>query len=208
MRWRDLVRNNMLGEQLYWTFFRYYAAADRGSGYDSPVGEYDFGNGSVYDTKWMNSLYYVNNAPNDNYYSFDKFPQASPNVRVVYIVNPYRLPESGDEKIKIKVDGKDQQVARADYMNWFDENTSRRQLISAILCEATSIAIQRAAASLSTTTETMSELPTPRSSRRPMSFPLCATSSRIRVRSSPALRASMSTSTATDNNPGSSEKLI
>lgn len=125
MRWRDLVRNNMLGEQLYWTFFRYYAAADRGSGYDSPVGEYDFGNGSVYDTKWMNSLYYVNNAPNDNYYSFDKFPQASPNVRVVYIVNPYRLPESGDEKIKIKVDGKDQQVARADYMNWFDENTSR-----------------------------------------------------------------------------------
>lgn len=125
MRWRDLVRNNMLGQQLYWTFFRYYAAADRGSGYDSPVAEFDFGDGSAYDKKWMNSLYYLNNVPNNDYYSFNQFPQASPNVRVVYIVNPYRLPQSGDEKIKIKVDGKDQTVARADYMNWFDENTSK-----------------------------------------------------------------------------------
>lgn len=125
MRWRDLVRNNMLGENLFWTFFRYYAAADRGSGYDSAVGEYDFGNGSIYDQKWMNSLYYLNNVPNNGYYSFSRFPQASPNVRVVYIVNPYRLPASGDEKVKIKVDGKDQTVARADYMNWFDENTSK-----------------------------------------------------------------------------------
>lgn len=125
MRWRDLVRNNMLGEALFWTFFRYYAAADRGSGYDSAVGEYDFGNGTAYDQKWMNSLYYLNNVPNRDYYSFSKFPQASPNVRVVYIVNPYRLPASGDEKVQIEVDGKKQTVARADYMNWFDENTSK-----------------------------------------------------------------------------------
>lgn len=125
MRWRDLVRNNMLGEALFWTFFRYYAAADRGSGYDSAVGEYDFGNGTAYDQKWMNSLYYLNNVPNRDYYSFSKFPQASPNVRVVYIVNPYRLPASGDEKVQVEVDGKKQTVARADYMNWFDENTSK-----------------------------------------------------------------------------------
>ncbi len=125
MRWRDLVRNNMLGEALFWTFFRYYAAADRGSVYDSAVGEYDFGNGTAYDQKWMHSLYYLNNVPNRDYYSFSKFPQASPNVRVVYIVNPYRLPASGDEKVQVEVDGKKQTVARADYMNWFDENTSK-----------------------------------------------------------------------------------
>ena len=28
MRWKDLVRNNMLGETLYWTFMRNYGAAE------------------------------------------------------------------------------------------------------------------------------------------------------------------------------------
>ena len=96
---------------------------------------------------------------------------------------------------------------RADYMNWFDENTSRPTAHFFALCEATSIMIQRAGSTFINDNGTMSELPTPRPSCYD-ELPLCARSSCIRVRSSPALRVSMSTSTVTDNNPGSSEKLI
>ena len=32
MRWKDLVRNNMYSEELYWTFLRYYGVAENGAG--------------------------------------------------------------------------------------------------------------------------------------------------------------------------------
>lgn len=32
MRWKDLVRNNCYGEVLYWSFLRYYSAAENGAG--------------------------------------------------------------------------------------------------------------------------------------------------------------------------------
>lgn len=132
MRWRDLVRNNMLNEKVYWTYIRYFAAADGSSGYKEYVAQYDHNDGSYYDSRWMDKIYYLNNVKNSEIpaaerWTKEKFPQQSPNLSVVYIVNPYSMPAKGDEKIKIKVNGKDTQVGGVDYMNWFNADAGLPQ---------------------------------------------------------------------------------
>ncbi|MDE5989857.1 MAG: RagB/SusD family nutrient uptake outer membrane protein [Duncaniella sp.] len=132
MRWRDLVRNNMLNENVYWAYIRYFAAADGASGYKDYVSEYDHGNSSYYDKIWMDKIYYINNVKNSeipaaSQWTEKQFPQRSPNMSVVYIVNPNSIPANGDEKIKIKVNGKDTTVGGVDYMNWFNNDAGLPQ---------------------------------------------------------------------------------
>lgn len=88
MRWKDLVRNNMYSEVLYYTFLRYYAVGENAGGtsqYLDDVEMYDFGeeNGK-----------YGNGLPVDMYYrrianpkNVSIFPNTA--MEILEIANPY-----------------------------------------------------------------------------------------------------------------------
>ena len=130
MRWRDLVRNNLLGQSTYWTFLRYFNAAEANGQYADYVGAYDFGDTDAYSKKLVFSIYYQDNIPNrapdasfPNFPTAKSFPNQSGNMNVVYIVNPYSQPSEWNKgkPQDLKPNGKDK-VARADFMNWFNSD--------------------------------------------------------------------------------------
>lgn len=141
MRWRDLVRNNMLNEVVYWTFFRYYNAAEGNGDFADAVGLYDFNDENAWPSKLMYSLYYYNDVKNDpsfygdtnsgSYYlSARQFPQRSSNINVVRILNPYSQPTTADANTRMTIDGKATAPSRADYMSWLvDERIPREELL-------------------------------------------------------------------------------
>lgn len=122
MRWRDLVRNNMLAENVYWSFFRYFNAGEGNGQYSDALDQYDFNGQNSWAQKLIFSLYYYNNVRNDGYLTEAQFPQTSDNMNVVRILNPYRQPTNDDSKVRMDIDGKSTAPARADYMSWFDDN--------------------------------------------------------------------------------------
>ena len=85
IRWKDLVRNNKLGETLYWTFMRYYAVAEDagiGCSWSDVVQDYD---GVPYFDKAM--------LPNRVSYIWIANPQdnklfANHTLPILYIMNP------------------------------------------------------------------------------------------------------------------------
>ena len=99
MRWRDLVRHDLLAETVYWTFYRYIALAESSestSSYLSAVSAYDFdGNDEAYD-KVPFTIYSVRNVDNSMtedgvqkpVYEKNVFPNQS--VKVCRILNPYK----------------------------------------------------------------------------------------------------------------------
>ena len=84
MRWKDLVRNNLYSEQIFYTFLAYYGVAEdqsTGSSYIDMISEHDgidYANISA-----MNNIYYVyvKNTGDAN------FPNS--NLYMLYIVNPW-----------------------------------------------------------------------------------------------------------------------
>lgn len=84
MRWKDLVRNNLYSEQIFYTFLAYYGVAEdqsTGSPYIDMISEHDgidYANISA-----MNNIYYVyvKNTGDAN------FPNS--NLYMLYIVNPW-----------------------------------------------------------------------------------------------------------------------
>ena len=100
MRWRDLVRHDLLSETVYWTFYRYIALAESSettSSYLSAVAAYDFdGNDEAYDNVPFN-IYTVRNVDNvmtvdgieKPIYEQNVFPNQS--VKVCRIINPYKI---------------------------------------------------------------------------------------------------------------------
>ncbi len=130
MRWRDLVRNNLLGQSTYWTFLRYFNAAESNGQYADYVGTYDFNDPDAYSKKLVYAIYYQDNIPNrapdaafPNFPTAKAFPNQSGNMNVVYIVNPYSQPSewNNGKPQDLKPNNKDK-VARADFMNWFDSD--------------------------------------------------------------------------------------
>ena len=84
MRWKDLVRNNLYSEQIFYTFLAYYGVAEdqsTGSSYIDMISEHD---GIDYaNIAAMNNIYYVyvKNTGDAN------FPNS--NLYMLYIVNPW-----------------------------------------------------------------------------------------------------------------------
>ena len=83
MRWKDLVRNNMYAEKVFFTFLDYFAmteAMDGTSSYIDMVEAYD---GFPYQEKFVSSMYsfYVKN------YNDPNFPNRG--VYMFYVANPY-----------------------------------------------------------------------------------------------------------------------
>ena len=85
MRWKDLVRNNLLAENTYYNFLRYLVCGENGAGqseYQEMVEEYD------------GMLGYLDKLPSTVYYMIGANPQTSnvfPNtsLRIIDIYNPY-----------------------------------------------------------------------------------------------------------------------
>ena len=98
MRWRDLVRNNKLNEVVYWTFQRYYNTALSNTHYSDQISAYDFGaDAPDWQARFVESMRYHNDYPDgtlvdpESRYTipFCDFPQKSPNVKIVWVINPY-----------------------------------------------------------------------------------------------------------------------
>ncbi|MDE5749562.1 MAG: RagB/SusD family nutrient uptake outer membrane protein, partial [Duncaniella sp.] len=120
MRWRDLVRHNLLAENTYWNFWRYYAMAeDQGS--TSMELEYvsmhDKGVENFYDSNvFPINVYYKNDVANHSNaaanYAEWQFPNQS--VKVVQVHNAYNsLSASEGALLKVSV---------ANFFEWFDDN--------------------------------------------------------------------------------------
>ncbi len=66
MRWKDLVRNNMYAEELYWSFLRYYGVAENSAGtsdYLEAVAIHDGKAADFWETLPYD-IYYMNEQPN------------------------------------------------------------------------------------------------------------------------------------------------
>lgn len=93
MRWKDLVRNNLYSEQIFYTFLAYYGVAEdqsTGSPYIDMISEHDgidYANISA-----MSNIYYVyvKNTGDAN------FPNS--NLYMLYIVNPWSADEQPSSK--------------------------------------------------------------------------------------------------------------
>jgi len=124
MRWRDLVRNNLLAQSTFWTFHRYFNAAEGNGSNSDYVGIYDFDDPNFYPQNLVYAIYYTDNMQNkvlnkdfpvklvEKY-----FPNQSGNMNICYVVNPYEQPWN---KIADSKPNNKDKVARADFMNWFD----------------------------------------------------------------------------------------
>ena len=98
MRWRDLVRNNMLNEVVYWSFQRYYNIAMANTHYEEEISQYDFNGEKSWPNVYVSTIYYHNDYPNGTYYDADgplhtipfcDFPQSSRNIKIAWVINPY-----------------------------------------------------------------------------------------------------------------------
>ncbi len=66
MRWKDLVRNNMYSEELYWSFLRYYGVAENSAGTSDYLEAVALHDGKAADF-WETipyDIYYMNEQPN------------------------------------------------------------------------------------------------------------------------------------------------
>lgn len=121
LRYRDLVRNNLLADAVYWTYFRYFFVAYNSSQYDADI-EYvslhDFGKEKGYDDLPY-AMYHKNDVDNvdadgNKYYTEAEFPNQS--VKVVRIANPYKkIPAT---------EGTALNITKADCFNWYSEDLS------------------------------------------------------------------------------------
>lgn len=115
MRWRDLVRNNLYNECIYWSFFRYYAIAEdlgNSSDYIDYVATYDKGDDNGW-SKLPAVIYYNDNVDNNGLYSEAQFPNQ--NVKVVEIFNRYTAMSSTDAAAI-------QKKSQKDFFDWYDAN--------------------------------------------------------------------------------------
>lgn len=113
MRWKDLVRNNQLGEALYWTFMRYYAVAEDagvGCSWSDVVQDHD---GVAYFDNAMlpNRVNYIwiENPKDNSVFANDALP-------VMYIMNQ----ESSGTSLKTEAHSEAQ--VKANPQLWFNDN--------------------------------------------------------------------------------------
>lgn len=131
MRWRDLVRHDLLAENVYWTFYRYISlaeASESSSSNLSHVASYDFdGNDEAYD-KVPFTIYNIRSI--DNKMTVDGvempvYPQnVFPNqdVKICRILNPYKTMSSSE------VNAMGLRDVRQDIIEWSKEGSIRNDL--------------------------------------------------------------------------------
>lgn len=128
MRWRDLVRNNMLNENVYWTFFRYFNIAyTTQTDYADWVGLYDFDDPDWYNNNINYTIYYFDDIANNDIpdakdrYTAEQFPNQSSNVKVCWIRNLYRKVENAD-RVSIVVGDEQVKPSSTNLMDWSEQD--------------------------------------------------------------------------------------
>ncbi len=131
MRWRDLVRHNLLAENVYWTFYRYLSLAEASEASSTNLGyvaAYDFdGNDEAYDKVPFTIR---NIRTTDNKMTVDGVEQpiypknVFPNqeVKVCRILNPYRVMSSAEANA-LGLTG-----VREDIIEWSKEGSIRNEI--------------------------------------------------------------------------------
>ncbi|WP_289752705.1 RagB/SusD family nutrient uptake outer membrane protein [uncultured Duncaniella sp.] len=132
MRWRDLVRHNLLAENVYWTFYRYLSLAESSETTStnlSSVSAYDFdGNDEAYDKVpfTIRNIRSVDNTMKDEagndvpIYPENVFPNQS--VKVCRILNPYRTMSSAE------ANALGLSNVREDIIEWSKEGVIRNEI--------------------------------------------------------------------------------
>ena len=98
MRWRDLVRNNLYNQQVYYSFWRMFVVGDEDDGPDNEaIGVFDANDPD----KWNSNnlpiqMYVLANVDNEGVgsYTYEQFPNTE--LKVVKILNPYKRMASND----------------------------------------------------------------------------------------------------------------
>ncbi|MDE6431542.1 MAG: RagB/SusD family nutrient uptake outer membrane protein, partial [Duncaniella sp.] len=121
MRWRDLVRHDLLAENVYWTFYRYLSLAEASESSSTNLGHvsaYDFdGDDEAYD-KFPFTYHNIRSV--DNKMTVDGvetpiYPESvfpNQNVKVCRVLNPYRTMSSAE------VNGLGLSNVRQDIVEW------------------------------------------------------------------------------------------
>lgn len=134
MRWRDLVRNNKLSEELYWTYNRMFNICIGQD--DQAVVEND---NIDWTERFVDAVYRLNdfdrynfepidNAVNygkdvDGYLPFHEFPQSSPNMKIVWVINRFRKPQTADASTNWKdSEGNLNKPGDAAYVSWMNND--------------------------------------------------------------------------------------
>lgn len=98
MRWRDLVRNNLYNQQVYYSFWRLYQRGNDDDGANTEaVSTFDFGDPGRWDSNVLPMQMYVwANQTNEGVgsYTEEQFPNSE--LKVVKILNPYTRIASND----------------------------------------------------------------------------------------------------------------
>lgn len=128
MRWRDLVRNNLLSENVYWSYMRYFNNATGSD--EEALNEYD---GIEWADRFVTTVKYHNNynrfgseltSDQDGYLNVWEFPQQSPNMNIVWVINRFRRMETADDRTNyVDSEGVLHTPGTAYTTNWEDSNT-------------------------------------------------------------------------------------
>lgn len=120
MRWKDLVRNNMYNVELYWTFLRYWSAAENSGGtceFTEFVEQHD----------GQPAGRYADNLPITTYYKVVSNPQAKaiyPNISldILEIYNRYNGQELGEDGKMHGVVKPGSDWSQANFYAWWNDN--------------------------------------------------------------------------------------
>lgn len=126
MRWKDLVRNNIYNQELYWTFLRYYAVAEESGGssdYTEYVEQHDGMDEGRYSNDLPFNIYYqvVTNSEskNDSLFStcfpYGKYPNSTLDVIVLY--NPYHGKDASGHSITIP----NNDWSTGEFYSWYND---------------------------------------------------------------------------------------
>lgn len=136
MRWRDLVRNNMLSEAIYWTYQRYYHNATGSD--EEGLNAYD---GIEWADVFVDSYKYhndfdrytfqpnttagaVNYGPSESGYLHEyDFPQVTNNMNIVWVLNRFRRLTNADDRTNWTNSEGTLKTPGTANNNWEDSNT-------------------------------------------------------------------------------------
>lgn len=98
MRWRDLVRNNLYNQQVFYSFWRHF---QRAMGDDDEnteaVSMFDFGRPDKWDSNILpETMYILSNVANEGVGSYTEAQFPNSELNVVKILNPYKRVASND----------------------------------------------------------------------------------------------------------------
>lgn len=121
MRWKDLVRNNLYNQYVYYSFWRLFQRGMDDDGDDTEaISMFDFGVSDRWDSNNLpTAMYILSNVENSGVasYTYEQFPNTE--LPVVKILNPYSHMASNDPLLTSNPTFRS---AETSPLNWYDED--------------------------------------------------------------------------------------